>query len=152
MKFRSFSQFISPRPTLWAGTSRYIKTNFFLVTQIIPNYCNGVYFSHTWKTRSTVPQRKKYLSRDFCLQKTSAFYDSVIEQNLTTKLQFLQHPILKSARAWPRGQEKILTESIWYVGFCSPWCFGSSCLVTVWVLKPLLLLNTEAGTRTNCSI
>ena len=81
MKFRSFSQFISPRPTLWAGTCRYMKTNFFLVTQIIPNYCNGVYFSHTWKTRSTVPQRKKYLSWDFCLQKTSAFYDSVIEQS-----------------------------------------------------------------------
>ena len=41
-----------------------------------------------------------------------------------------------------------LSESIWYVGGCSAFYFGSSCFVTDFAL----LLYTEAGTRTNCSI
>ena len=36
------------------------------------------------------------------------------------------------------------------MGFCEGWYFGRSCFVTDWVIK--LLLYTEAGTRTNCSI
>ena len=67
-----------------------------------------------------------------------------------------------------RGQDKILltkesalaksfllkslvSESIWYVGFCSVWYFGRSCLITVWEFN-LLLLYTDGGTRTNCSL
>ena len=41
-------------------------------------------------------------------------------------------------------------ESIWYVGGCSALYFGSSCFETDCVVT--LLLYTEAGTRTNCSI
>ena len=66
-----------------------------------------------------------------------------------------------------RGQDKILytkesalanyflpssflSESIWCVGFCEGWYFGSSRFVTDWVIK--LLLYTEAGMKTNFSI
>ena len=41
-------------------------------------------------------------------------------------------------------------ESICYVGGCSALYFGSSCFVRDCVVT--LLLYTEAGTRTNCSI
>ena len=48
------------------------------------------------------------------------------------------------------------SESICYVGFCLVWYFGSSCfasavVLNLWLLL-LLLLYTEAGTRTNCSL
>ena len=44
----------------------------------------------------------------------------------------------------------LFRESIWYVGDCSAFDFGSSCLVTDCVVT--LLVYTEAGTRTNCFI
>ena len=44
----------------------------------------------------------------------------------------------------------LFRESIWYVGGCSALYFGSSCFVKDCVV--ILLLYTEAGTRTNCSI
>ena len=40
----------------------------------------------------------------------------------------------------------LFRESIWYVGGCSALYFGSSCFVTDCAVT--LLLNTEAGTRT----
>ena len=44
----------------------------------------------------------------------------------------------------------LFRESIWYVGGCSALHFESSCFVTDCAVT--LLLYTEAGTRTNCSI
>ena len=44
----------------------------------------------------------------------------------------------------------LFRESIWYVGGCSALYFGSSCFVADCAVT--LLLYTEAGTRTNCSI
>ena len=45
-----------------------------------------------------------------------------------------------------------LSKSIFYVEFCSAQVLGSSGFVIAWVIKFLLLLSREAGTRTNCSI
>ena len=44
----------------------------------------------------------------------------------------------------------LFRESIWNLGGCSALCFGSSCFVTDCVVT--LLLYTEAGTRTDCSM
>ena len=44
----------------------------------------------------------------------------------------------------------LFSESMWYVGGCSALLFGSSCFVADFVVT--LLLYTEAGTRTICSI
>ena len=44
----------------------------------------------------------------------------------------------------------LFRESIWYVAVCSALYFGSSCFVTDCAVT--LVLYTEAGTRTNCSI
>ena len=57
---------------------------------------------------------------------------------LSTKESALQNNFLFTS---------FLSESIWYVGGCSALYFGSYCFVT-----DTLLLYTEAGTRTNCSI
>ena len=46
--------------------------------------------------------------------------------------------------------KSLFRESIWYVGGCSALYFESSCFGTEFVVT--LLLYTEAGTRTNCSI
>ena len=67
-----------------------------------------------------------------------------------------------------RGQDKVLStkesalansfcfscfsDSIWCIGFYSAQYFASSCFVTAGVFKFSLLLNTDAGTRTNCSV
>ena len=44
----------------------------------------------------------------------------------------------------------LLRESFWYLGGCSALFFGTSCFVTDCLVT--LLLCTEAGTRTICSI
>ena len=43
-----------------------------------------------------------------------------------------------------------LSQTVWYVGFCSIWYFGGSCFVTDSVFK-LLLFYTEAVITKNCS-
>ena len=43
-----------------------------------------------------------------------------------------------------------MSEPVWYSALCIDWYFGSSCFLTNWVFK--LLLYTEAGTETNCSL
>ena len=97
------------------------------------------------------------------------FHDAVVEQSPTGKFQFQHHPKLKfvNLRSWYVDKTEFsllksllwkyfflfisfLSESIWYVGSCEVWYFGSSCFVTVWVI--ILLLHREAEMRTNCSI
>ena len=94
------------------------------------------------------------------------FFDSVVEHCLTTALQLLHHPKLKSAflGAWwvdmTHFQRLLFKDSAWLINFLlvpffnqsfsSTWYIGTYYCETDWVLK-LLMLYTRTETGTNCS-